>query len=193
MELNSEPIRVTLLVVDVLEQISVDYVIGGSLASALHGVARATMDTDIVANMREEHVTPFFQALKSTFYVDDLMIREAIVHERSFNVIHLETLFKVDIFVAKDREFDRLQLGRRSSYLLSAEPPQSAYVASAEDTILAKLEWYRMGDGVSDRQWRDILGIMKVQAEKLDMGYLRRGAQLLNVFDLLERAIKEAE
>ena len=192
MALNDEPIRVTLLVVDVLEQIGVDYVIGGSLASALHGVARATMDTDIVANMREEHILPFFQALKSTFYVDDLMIREAVEHERSFNVIHLETLFKVDIFIAKDREFDRLQLGRRSSYLLSAEPQQSAYVASAEDTILAKMEWYRMSDGVSDRQWRDILGVMKVQADKLDMDYLRRGAQLLKVSDLLERAIKEA-
>lgn len=192
MALNDEPIRVTLLVVDVLEQIGVDYVIGGSLASALHGVARATMDTDIVANMREEHILPFFQALKSTFYVDDLMIREAVEHERSFNVIHLETLFKVDIFIAKDREFDRLQLGRRSSYLLSAEPQQSAYVASAEDTILAKMEWYRMSDGVSDRQWRDILGVMKVRADKLDMDYLRRGAQLLKVSDLLERAIKEA-
>lgn len=190
--LNDEPIRVTLLVVDVLEQLGIEYVIGGSLASALHGVARATMDTDIVAGMSEEHVMPFFNALKSTFYVDDEMIREAISHQRSFNVIHLETLFKVDIFVAKDREFDRLQLNRRASYSLSTEPQQSAYVASAEDTILAKLEWYRMGDEVSDRQWRDILGVMKVQAGRLDMDYLRRGAKLLKVTDLLERAIKEA-
>ena len=128
--LNDEPIRVTLLVVDALEKLGIEYVIGGSLASALHGVARATMDTDIVANMSAEHVMPFFNALKSTFYVDDEMIREAISHQRSFNVIHLETLFKVDIFIAKDREFDRLQLGRRASYNLSSELQQSAYVAS---------------------------------------------------------------
>jgi len=143
--------------------------------------------------MSEEHVMPFFNALKSAFYVDDEMIREAISHQRSFNVIHLETLFKVDIFVAKDREFDRLQLNRRSSYNLSTGPQQSAYVASAEDTILAKLEWYRMGDEVSDRQWRDILGVMKVQAGRLDMDYLQRGAKLLKVNDLLDRAIEETK
>lgn len=190
--LNDEPIRVTLLVVDTLERLGIEYVIGGSLASALHGVARATMDTDIVARMTVEHVFPLFNALKSAFYVDDEMIREAVEHHSSFNVIHLESLFKVDIFVAQDREFDRLQLQRRASYDLSVDPPQSAFVATAEDTILAKLEWYRMGDEVSDRQWRDILGVMKVQAGRLDTEYLQRGAKLLKVTDLLERAIKES-
>lgn len=190
--LNDEPIQVTMQVVDVLEKLGIDYVIGGSLASALHGVARATMDSDIVANFKEEHVVPFVEALKSTFYVDDEMIRDAIRTNRSFNVVHLATLFKVDIFIAKDREFDRLQIGRRSSYLLSAERNESAYVASAEDTILAKLEWYRMGDEVSDRQWKDILGVIKVQADSLDLEYLRRGANLLKVADLLEKALNAA-
>jgi len=191
--LNDEPIQVTMQVVDVLEKLGIDYVIGGSLASALHGVARATMDSDIVADFGEEHVIPFVDALKSTFYVDDEMIRDAIRAHRSFNVIHLATLFKVDIFVAKEREFDRLQIARRSSYVLSAERNESAYVASAEDTILAKLEWYRMGDEVSDRQWKDILGVIKVQSDKLDMEYLRRGANLLKVADLLERALNAAK
>ena len=191
--LNDEPIQVTMQVVDVLEKLGIDYVIGGSLASALHGVARATMDSDIVANFKEEHVVPFVEALKSTFYVDDEMIRDAIRTNRSFNVVHLATLFKVDIFIAKDREFDRLQIGRRSSYLLSAERNENAYVASAEDTILAKLEWYRMGDEVSDRQWKDILGVIKVQAGSLDLEYLRRGANLLKVADLLEKALNAAQ
>ncbi len=190
--LNDEPIRVTLLVVDVLEKLGINYVIGGSLASALHGVARATMDTDIVANLHDEHIESFVKALKSTFYVDDEMIRGAIQAHRSFNIIHLESFFKVDIFVSKEREFDRLQMARRSPYVLSTEPEQSAYVASAEDTILSKLEWYRIGDEVSDRQWRDILGVMKVQAGKLDLDYLQQGARLLKVVDLLERAIQEA-
>src|SRR6266542_80311 len=161
--LNDEPIQVTMQVVNALEKIGIDYVIGGSLASALHGVARATMDSDIVADFREEHIAPFVEALKSTFYVDNEMIRDAIRAHRSFNIIHLQTFFKVDIFVAKEREFDRLQIARRSSYVLSSEGNQRAYVASAEDTILAKLEWYRMGDEVSDRQWKDILGVIKVQ------------------------------
>lgn len=191
--LNDEPIQVTLQVVDVLEQIGIKYVIGGSLASALHGVARATMDSDIITDFREEHVEPFVQALKSTFYVDDEMIREAVRHKRSFNIIHLETFFKVDIFISKEREFDRRQLSRRSAYILSSDPEQSAYVASAEDTVLAKLEWYRMGGEVSDRQWRDILGVIKVQTGKLDMDYLGQGASLLNVADLLTKALKDAE
>ncbi|OGO36080.1 MAG: hypothetical protein A2Z03_10940 [Chloroflexi bacterium RBG_16_56_8] len=190
--LNDEPIQVTMEVVDVLEQLGINYVIGGSLASALHGVARATMDSDIIAAFREEHVAPFVAALKSTFYVDEEMIRDAIRAHRSFNVIHLQSLFKVDIFVAKEREFDRLQIARRSAYLLSAERNQSAYVASAEDTILAKLEWYRMGGEVSDRQWKDILGVIKVQADKLDREYLMHGADLLKVTDLLERALNAA-
>ncbi len=113
--LNDEPIQVTLLVVDVLERLGIEYVISGSLASALHGVARATMDADIVANIREEHVAPFVNALKSAFYVDDEMIRDAIKHHMSFNIIHLQTFFKVDIFVAKDREFDRMQIKRRTA------------------------------------------------------------------------------
>lgn len=98
----------------------------------------------------------------------------------------------MDIFVSKEREFDRLQMARRSPYVLSTEPEQSAYVASAENTILAKLEWYQIGGEVSDRQWRDILGVMKVQAGKLDLDYLQRGARLLKVIDLLERAIRDA-
>jgi len=191
--LNDEPIQVTMQVVNALEKIGIDYVIGGSLASALHGVARATMDSDIVADFREEHITPFVEALKSTFYIDDEMIRDAIRAHRSFNIIHLQTFFKVDIFVAKEREFDRLQIARRSSYVLSSEGNQSAYVASAEDTILAKLEWYRMGDEVSDRQWKDILGVIKVQEGKLDMEYLQRGANLLKVADLLTRALNAAK
>ena len=190
--LNEEPIQVTMQVVHVLEQLGIDYVIGGSLASALHGVARATMDSDIVAAIREEHIEPFVEALKSSFYVDDEMIRDAIRAYRSFNIIHLQTFFKVDIFVAKEREFDRLQIARRTSYMLSEEQNQSAFVASAEDTILAKLEWYRMGGEVSDRQWKDILGVIKVQADSLDMDYLWRGANLLKVSDLLEKAMGDA-
>ena len=94
-------------------------VIGGSLASALHGVARATMDIDIVADLHDEYVDSFVEALKFTFYVEDEIIRDAILAHRSFNIIHLESFFKVDIFVSKERKFDRLQMARRSPYILS--------------------------------------------------------------------------
>jgi len=98
----------------------------------------------------------------------------------------------VDVFVAKPREFDRSQLARRQSYVLSEDPPCRAYIASAEDITLAKLEWYHIGGRTSDRQWRDILGVMKVQKNHLDHDYLRRMATTLGVSDLLEQAFNEA-
>jgi hypothetical protein len=187
-----EPIAVTLLVIDALDALGVPYLIGGSLASAVHGVLRATMDTDLVADLRLEHAEPLARALSGTFYVDAESIRDAILHESSFNVIHLETMFKVDVFILKKRPFHRSQMERRIAQVIATDPERTAYVATAEDTILAKLEWYRMGGGVSDRQWRDVLGVMKVQADRLDLAYLRQWAVQLNVLDLLKRALNES-
>ena len=188
----TEPIAVTTLVTDALETLGVTYAIGGSLASAVHGVMRATMDADLVADLRLEHVEPLAQALGDAFYADAEMMREAVGHHSSFNVIHLDTMFKVDVFIAKPREFDRSQLARRQSCVLSEDPPRRAYITSAEDVVLAKLEWYHIGGRTSDRQWRDILGVMKVQKARLDHDYLRRMATTLGVGDLLEQALNEA-
>jgi hypothetical protein len=101
-------------------------------------------------------------------------------------------MFKVDVFVAKPREFDRSQLARRQSYVLSEDPLRRAYITSAEDIVLAKMEWYHIGGRISDRQWRDILGVMKVQQDRLDHEYLRRMATTLGVSELLEQALAEA-
>lgn len=188
----AEPIAVTMMVTDSLDALGVAYAIGGSLASAVHGVMRATMDADLVADLRMEHVEPLAQALGDAFYTDVEMMRDAIRRHSSFNLIHLKTMFKVDIFVARPRPFDRAQLARRQLHLLSEEPQRRAYVTSAEDIVLSKLEWYRMGGGVSDRQWRDVLGVLKVQGERLDRDYLRQMAPTLGVNDLLERAFEEA-
>ena len=188
----NDPIAVTLLVIDALDALGVPYLIGGSLASAVHGVLRATLDTDLVADLRLEHAEPLARALGGTFYVDAESIREAVLHQRSFNVIHLETMFKVDVFVVKKRPFHHSQMERRTAQVIATDPDRTAYVATAEDTILAKLEWYRTDGDVSERQWRDVLGVMKVQADRLDLAYLRQWAAQLNISDLLERAIKEA-
>jgi len=187
-----EQIAVTMLVADALEALGVPYAIGGSFASALHGVMRATMDADLVADLRKEDVAPFVQALGELFYANAEMMREAIGQHRSFNLIHLESMFKVDVFVARPRDFDRAQLTRRQLHLLSEDPERRAYVASAEDTVLAKLEWYRSGGEVSDRQWRDALGVLKVQGLRLDLAYMRHMAAGLGVKDLLERALEES-
>ena len=188
----TEQIAVTLAVVDALDALGVPYAIGGSFASALHGVMRATMDADLVADLRLEHVEPLAQALGDVFYADAEMMRDAIRRYGSFNLIHLDTMFKVDVFVAKPRAFDRSQLARRQLHLLSEDPERHAYITSAEDIILSKLEWYRMGGEISDRQWRDVLGVLKVQGDRLDRDYLRRMSVDLDVTDLLEKVLEEA-
>ena len=191
--MNDPSIEVTLLVTAVLEELNIDYVIGGSLASALHGVARATLDSDLVAALEPKHVPLLVQRLQPAFYIFDEAIYDAIEHRSSFNLIHLESMFKVDIFVPQDREFDRAQLAHGQSYVVGATPDQQARIASAEDTLLAKLAWYQMGGQVSDRQWQDVLGILRVQVGRLDEAYLKRMADSLGVTELLRRALEETD
>ena len=187
-----EPIAVTLKVTNILEKLNIPYLIGGSLASTLYGLVRTTQDSDIVAEMHPEHVQPFVMALQNEFFVDDEMIVESIERHSSFNIIHRETMFKVDVFIPRPRPFVQSQLARAQRQIFSQDMELSAKFASPEDTILAKLEWYRMGGEVSERQWRDISGVLKTRAGELDLDYLHRWAKELNVSDLLERALKEA-
>lgn len=182
----------TVLVTAALEALGVPYVIGGSMASAVHGLARATMDVDVVVDLREGQVEPFVASLGTDFYADPLSIRDAIARRASCNLIHLPTMFKVDLFVVGDRAWDRQQLARKQRRSLDSADGPAADIASAEDVILAKLDWYRLGNQVSDRQWRDVLSIIAVQGERLDQSYLALWAESLGVADLLRRAQEEA-
>jgi hypothetical protein len=190
--MQGESTRITLLVTHALEQIGIPYAVGGSLASSLHGVMRSTLDVDIVADMRIEHIPALVAALSKEFYADEEMMKDAINHRSGFNLIHYETAFKVDIFIRKLRSFDQMQLARRKKSIIATDPEESIYVVSPEDIVLSKLEWYRMGGEVSDRQWGDILGVLKTRRGELDLEYLREWARELKVSDLLIRALKEA-
>ena len=187
-----EAVGVMMLVVEAFDRLHIPYLIGGSMASALHGVTRSTIDADMVAEIELEQARPLIEILRNDFYADEEMILDAVLHRSSFNLIHLKTMFKVDVFVRKERPFDQAQFQRREEQVFSIETDQKAFVASAEDTILAKLEWYRLGGEVSDRQWRDILGVFKVQAGRLDLGYLQKWAAELKVTDLLQKALRES-
>lgn len=190
--MQNEPIEVTLQVTAVLEELGVPYVIGGSLASTLHGMIRTTQDSDIITGMRSEHIASFVSSLQNEFFIDEEMIADAIQHNSSFNIIHRATMFKVDIFIPRPRPFQQSQISRAQRQSFALENEISANFASAEDTILSKLEWFRMGGETSERQWRDILGILKTRAGELDIEYLKKWAVDLGVSDLLERALNES-
>jgi hypothetical protein len=190
--MQNEPVEVTLLVTGVFERLGVPYLIGGSMAGALYGMVRTTQDSDIVAQMRPEHIRPFISALESEFYIDKEIVAESIRRHSSFNIIHRETMFKVDVFIPSPRPFLRSQLSRAREQTFTFESRVSAIFASPEDTVLSKLERYRIGSEAPDRQWRDILGVLKTRSGELDLGYLREWAVELKVSDLLDRALKEA-
>ena len=180
-------------VIDVLEELGVAYYIGGSVASSIYGLPRSTLDVDLVADLRPEQAQPLVARLQQTYYLDEEAILRAIERRSSCNLIHLETMLKVDVFIAQMRPFDLEVFQRlRQSQASEAEPHRILMLSSAEDMVLAKLEWYRLGNEVSERQWSDVLGMLKVQGSALDTAYLRQWATHLGLLDLLERAFTEA-
>ena len=185
------PVAITLQVVEALDKLRVPYFITGSLASAIYGVVRSTLDVDLVADLSSGQAEALRGALGDGFYADVEAIRGAIDRRGSFNLIHLETMYKVDVFISKARPFDKARFERRSPKVVAAEPERSVFVATAEDVVLAKLEWYQAGGRVSERQWRDVLGVLSVQGGQIDLRYLREWASNLGVADLLERALGE--
>jgi hypothetical protein len=183
---------VTLFVLDAFESLKIPYRIGGSLASSAMGVPRASIDADLVADVRNEHADPLAARLQPAFYASPKMIREAIRNRGSFNLLHIASGFKVDVFVVKERPFDRQAFARCTVRPWLGTSDRTVAFSTAEDVILYKLEWYRMGDEASQRQWNDVIGVLRVQGEKLDRGYMQTWAAALKVGDLLQRAIDES-
>jgi hypothetical protein len=177
-------------VLRLLTDLGVRHFVGGSVASSAHGIARASIDGDLVAELGAAHVAPIVNALSDTYYLSEARVRDAVARKASFNLIHLDTMLKVDVFVSRDRPFDRRAFERSQPRSMGGDAMLP--VCSGEDIVLAKLEWYRRGGEVSERQWTDVIGVLHGSASGLDLTYLRAGAAELGVQDLLARALEEA-
>lgn len=187
-----DPIAVALSVTELLELLGIRYLVGGSVASSVHGEPRSTNDVDIVADLRSEHVGPFLDSLGGAYYASRPAVEQAVRSGSSFNVIHMDTAVKVDVFVVGGDPFEEERLKRRARVEFSAGGMGSLYVDCAEYSVLRKLEWFRRGGEVSDRQWRDVVAILRVQGARLDPQRLETWAEPLGVSDLLEQARREA-
>jgi hypothetical protein len=178
---------------EILDRSEIPYSIGGSVASSTHGIPRTTMDVDLVADMQLEQVDDLVAVLHKEFYADAAMIREALLRGRFFNLIHYATAYKFDVFPLRPDDYSRTEFGRRTFTEIRSFGPEpiECAVATAEDTILRKLEWYRAGGQASERQWNDLRGVLKVSGPRLDLDYLRQWAPYLKVDDLLERLLGE--
>ncbi len=173
------------------ERLGIRYLIGGSVASSARGIARSTQNIDVVARMRAEQADSLSHALGRDWYADPDQMRQAVQAGHALNIIYIPKSQKIDIFPAVG-QFHDAQLARATKVSPSFLEIETEYpVASAEDILLAKLQWYRDGGEVSERQWNDITDLLAVNQD-LNFEYLNDWAARLHVEDLLAKALADA-
>ena len=185
------PVELVVHVGAILDELGVRWVLGGSLASSLIGEPRSTLDIDVAIELERDGVAPMVAAVQTDFYVSEQMAFEAVEHSSSFNLVHYKSALKVDLFVLGDRLLDQRQLDRRQA--VTFENGHVIWVGAPDDQVLRKLQWYRAGGEVSDRQWRDVVAILVVQAGRIDHVELQNAAASMGLADLAARAIAEAD
>jgi hypothetical protein len=178
--------------VDVFDRLGIVYAIGGSVASSTYGTIRFTQDADVAVQPFSRIADKFYDTVKDEFYISDEAMQQALSSCGSFNLIHFETSFKIDVFVLGPGEFEQRLLARRRTAKLSDASRRDLSVVSPEDIILSKLRWWETG-GTSQRQWDDVLGVLAVQGKALDFDYLVASAKELGLAELLGRAIAEVD
>jgi len=189
----SDPLSVVKILTDIFETIKIQYLIGGSLASSLHGIPRATQDVDVVADLKTNQTYKFIESLKTSFFIDEELIKTSIKKRETFNIIDKEYLFKIDIFLQGIDGTSKEEMQRRVLYQIPGTNGQQIYVSSPEDIIAHKLFWYKLGNNISERQWNDAANVLKVQNDKLDFEYLKKVCIARDVFDLYEKLLKESK
>lgn len=183
----TEVLRIALTVASAFEASGLRYLVGGSLASSFAGEPRSTLDIDFVVELPENRIVELAARLGDDFYFEAEDARRAVRAGSCVNAIHQPTGIKVDLFVAHS-SLDARQLNRRRRIRVGARPEEQLFIYTPEDIVLQKLRWYRLGGESSDRQWRDIMGVLIAQGDHLDRAYLAHEAGLLGVTDLWERA-----
>ena len=156
-----QPLDALGLVISKLEALNIPYMVGGSFASSVYGFARSTQDADLIVKFGPERIERFIEELREEFYVDRALIEQALKRETSFNIIHLKSTFKIDFFILRSRSFRQDEFSRRERHQLYPDSSFEGYWQSPEDTVLSKLDRYRAGGGISENQWRDVIGILK--------------------------------
>jgi hypothetical protein len=174
-------------VASALRRLGVRHYVGGSVASSFHGATRSTMDVDLVCELKENDISRLIQSIGTDFYTSDTAMRDAIRRGGCFNLIHLPTSFKVDVFISRGRPFDLESMARASMERLGERRIVEIPIATAEDSIISKLEWYRSTNETSERQWDDVSRLLDLLGENIDRDYLYRAAESVGVEDLLSR------
>jgi len=178
-------------VVQIFHDLGIRHFIGGSIASSFHGATRSTMDVDVVCDLTETQVALFVLRFSEDFYVSQTAVANAVRNKSCFNLIHLPTAFKVDVFISRGRAFDNDSMRRATLEKLGTTRTLEVPIATAEDSIVSKLEWYRLTDETSERQWNDVTRLVRLLGDHLDIIYLRQAADAIGVRDLLDRLLNQ--
>ena len=174
-------------VVSVLERLGIPYLITGSVAAMAFGEPRLTNDIDIVAAIDEKHVRDFLMSFPpDEFYISEETVREAILRQEQFNIIHPESGIKIDVIIKQDTPFDDSRF-KRLHRIYPAESYQANF-AAPEDVIIKKMEYYKAGG--SEKHLRDIAGILKISGEIVDWDYITKWAKHLDLTEVWD-AIRE--
>jgi hypothetical protein len=188
-----DPLWLAVKIVQIFDRLTIPYYVGGSVASSLQGEVRATEDLDLVADLTRSQADLLINEMSEEFYISDVAVNDALSgRTSSFNAIHQATIEKADIFILKNDAFSRSKMSRRLLYKSQDVTNATFYICSAEDIILQKLLWFKMTSHESQKQWRDILGVMKLQGETLDFSYLWQWADTIGVVESLQKALTEA-